>query len=77
MRQEEIIRLDARVVGVIANAVFRAELGNGHSIVAFAERGDRDRCATLQPGAVINVRMSPFDMSRGVISFSEEARAKT
>lgn len=69
MRQEEIIRLDARVQSVIASAVFSAHLSNGHEIVAFAARPDRERAQGLQPGAVVSVEMSPFDMSKGRIVF--------
>jgi translation initiation factor IF-1 len=35
MHEKEIIRLDAKVVGVIGTSAFRAELANGHRIVAF------------------------------------------
>lgn len=74
MRQKEIIRLDARVVGVIADAVFRAELANGHEIVAYAGRGDRARVRGLEPGAVVSVEMSPFDMSKGQIVLEKSQR---
>jgi len=62
-----IIRLDARVSGVIAHSVFRAELVNGHEIVAYAARSDRERFADLERGSTVTVEMSPYDMSRGRI----------
>jgi translation initiation factor IF-1 len=67
MREKEIIRLDARVRDVIADAVFRAELRNGHQIVAYGPRDMKDRIGMLQPGDSVTVEMSPFDMSRGRI----------
>lgn len=75
MRQREIIRLDARVVGVIANAVFRAGLANGHEIVAYTAREDREHVRNLREGDRVQVEMSPFDMSRGriVVDASPEA----
>jgi translation initiation factor IF-1 len=75
MRQKEIIRLDARVVGVITNAVFRAGLSNGHEIVAYAAREDRENVRNIREGDCIQVEMSPFDMSRGrvVVDGSPEA----
>lgn len=75
MRQKEIIRLDARVVGVIANAVFRAKLANGHDLVAYAEREDREKVGGIREGDRLRVEMSPFDMSRGRIVMDEGPEA--
>lgn len=72
MHEKEIIRLDARVVGVIGNSAFRAELANGHRIVAFAAGPDKEETATLGPGDVVRVEMSPYDMSRGRINLNRE-----
>ena len=72
MHEKEIIRLDARVVGVIGTSAFRAELANGHRIVAFSAGLDKERTASLNLGDVVKVEMSPFDMSRGRISLNRE-----
>ena len=72
MHEKEIIRLDARVTGVIGNSAFRAELANGHRIVAFAVGADKDRTAALGPGDAVQVEMSPYDMSRGRINLNRE-----
>ncbi len=71
MREKEIIRLDARVVGVIADAVFRAELANGHQLVAFAAGPDKEKVRGWGEGAAIRVDLSPFDMSKGRIVFEK------
>lgn len=72
MREEEIIRLDARVTGVIGNSAFRAELANGHGIVAFAVGADKERAALLGTGDAVRVEMSPYDMSRGRLIWNGE-----
>jgi translation initiation factor IF-1 len=72
MAGPEIIRLDARVVSVIANAVFRVELANGHRLVAFAARAEKGRAGGLKPGDTVRVELSPCDMSRGRLVFSDE-----
>ena len=74
MHEKEIIRLDARVVGVIGNSAFRAELANGHQIVAFAVGLDREKTKSLGCGDVVTVAMSPYDMSRGKIDLNGEQR---
>lgn len=71
----EIIRLDGTVVGVITNAVFRAELANGHRLVAYAAPADRRKAAALRPEARVRLEMSPFDMSKGRIVFEQEEAA--
>jgi translation initiation factor IF-1 len=73
MPQTEIIRLDAVVRSVIAQSVFRAELANGHRIVAFAAGKDGERVRDLAPGAQVSVEMSPYDMSKGRIVALEES----
>mgnify|MGYP003586246093 CR=1 FL=1 len=69
----EIIRLDARVVSVIADAVFRVELANGHGLTAFAGRSDRERARGLGPGDPVSVDVSPCDFSKGQLVFKKEA----
>lgn len=73
MRGPEIIRLDARVVSVIAKGVFRVELDNGHQVVAYTGRADRERACALRPGDRVPVELSPFDMSRGRLVIGPEA----
>jgi translation initiation factor IF-1 len=62
----EIIRLDARVVGVVAESVFRAKLANGHEIVVCAARGeDKPAAAAIAIGDIVTVELSPYDMATG------------
>jgi translation initiation factor IF-1 len=76
MHEKEIIRLDARVVGVIGNSAFRAQLANGHPIVAFMVGPDKAKTASLGLGEVVQVEMSPYDMSRGRIHLNKEQRQR-
>ncbi len=76
MPQKEIIRLDAVVRCVIAQSVFRAELANGHRIVAFAAGENRGQVLDLAPGARVSVEMSPYDMSRGRIVLDRKLEAQ-
>lgn len=67
MPESEMIRLDARVEGVIAETVFRARLANGHTFVAYLARQDRDSGTLFRVGDKVTVDLSPFDMSKGCI----------
>lgn len=64
MDKKETIFLDARVMSVIDNNAFGAELRNGHRFVAFFGRGD-ERRAVPEIGEELKVEMSPYDMSKG------------
>ena len=65
MHNRELIVVDAKLVTVIDNNTFRAQLPNGHGLVAFRRRGAPG--IALQPGQTVQLRMSPFDMSVGEV----------
>lgn len=62
--KKETILLDARLLSVIDNNAFDAELRNGHRFTAFFRRGGGRR-AGLEIGKEAKVEMSPYDMSKG------------
>ena len=62
--KKETILLDARLLSVIDNNAFDAELRNGHRFVAFFRRGDVHRTRP-KIGEEVRVEMSPYDMSKG------------
>ncbi len=65
MCDNELIVVDVKLVGVIDNRAFRAQLSNGHGLVAFRRPGEHVK--DLQIGDTVQVRMSPFDMSVGEV----------
>jgi translation initiation factor IF-1 len=68
MGKKENIRLDARLLSVVGEAAFRAELANGHQIIAFLGKEDRANAAQrFKPGQAVGVEFSPYDMSKGRI----------
>jgi len=71
MDKKEIILLDARLISVIDNNAFGAELRNGHRFVAFFRRGNA--CEFVpEIGAQVTVEMSPYDMSKGRLVMNQE-----
>jgi translation initiation factor IF-1 len=70
MQQNELILLDARLVGVLDDAVYQAVLSNGHTLTALG-KDRKGRCVgRLEIGDTVKVALSPFDMSRGRIVLS-------
>jgi translation initiation factor IF-1 len=56
-------------VKVLGSGLFRAELANGHRLLAHSTRRSRDRVSGLKSGDRVKLEMSPFDMSKGRIVF--------
>jgi len=71
MDKKETILLDARLVSVIDNNAFGAELRNGHRFIAFFGRGDAGR-AVPEIGDETTVEMSPYDMSKGRLLINQD-----
>ena len=70
MSKKETFVLDAVLQGVIRDCTFNAVLPNGHEIVAFPLRKDREQArAQLKRGSRVRVELSPYDMSKGPIVF--------
>jgi translation initiation factor IF-1 len=70
--KKETILLDARLHAVIDKHAFEAKLANGHRLVAFF-RGRKYLADEKWCGALAQVEMSPFDMSKGwIVSTGEK-----
>lgn len=67
MQENERIELDARVLSVIKEGVFCAVLSNGHRFVAYEREVESSGSTSELEGRTVRVRMSPFDMSKGLV----------
>ncbi len=67
MVKRDAIRLEAKVVEALPNAVFKVELENGHQILAHVSGKMRMHFIRILPGDEVTVEMSPYDLSRGRI----------
>lgn len=69
MAKEDIIEVQAKVVEVLPNAQFRVELENGHVVVAHISGKIRMNKIRILPGDNVTVELSPYDLSRGRITY--------
>lgn len=67
MVKKDAIRLGAKVIDALPNAVFRVELENGHQIQAHVSGKMRMHFIRILPGDQVTVEMSPYDLNRGRI----------
>ncbi len=67
--QKEVIKLTGTVVEALPNTQFRVELENGHNIIAHMSGKMRKNYIRLVPGDKVEVELTPYDLSKGRISF--------
>ena len=69
MAKQAAIEQDGVIVEALSNAMFRVELENGHEITAHISGKMRMHYIKILPGDKVRVEMSPYDLSKGRISF--------
>ncbi len=67
--QKEVIKLAGKVVEALPNTQFRVELENGHNIIAHMSGRMRKNYIRLVPGDRVEVELTPYDLTKGRISF--------
>ena len=67
MVKKDTIRLQAKVIDALPNAVFRVQLENGHEIIAHVSGKMRMHFIRILSGDSVVVEMSPYDLNRGRI----------
>ncbi len=69
MSKEELIETEGTVVEALPNAMFRVELENGHRVLAHVSGKMRMNFIRILPGDKVKLELSPYDLSRGRITF--------
>ena len=77
MAKEEQIQLSGTVVDTLPNTMFRVELENGHVVMAHISGKMRKNYIRILTGDKVKVEVSPYDLSKGRITFREEASRLT
>jgi translation initiation factor IF-1 len=67
MVKKDAIRLQAKVVEALPNAMFKVEIEGGHKVLAHVSGKMRMNFIRILPGDVVTVEMSPYDLNRGRI----------
>ena len=69
MAKQANIELDGTITQALSNAMFRVELENGHEIVAHISGKMRKFYIKLLPGDKVKLAMSPYDLTKGRITY--------
>jgi translation initiation factor IF-1 len=65
----DAIAVSGTVLQSMPNSMFRVNLDNGHQILAHVSGSVRMRYVRIAPGDKVTVELSPFDLSRGRITY--------
>jgi len=70
-KKEEAIEIGGVVTEALANTRFRVQLENGHKIIAHVAGKMRKHFIRIVPGDKVTVQLSPYDLTKGRITFRE------
>ena len=69
MAKQDSIEVDGTITEALSNAMFRVTLESGHVIIAHISGKMRMHYIKILPGDKVKVEMSPYDLTKGRISF--------
>ena len=72
MAKEDIIEMSGQVLEKLPNAMFKVQLQNGHEVLCTISGKMRKFYIRILPGDTVTVEISPYDLTRGRISYREK-----
>ena len=69
MAKEKLIEVDGEIIETLPNAMFKVVLDNGHEVLAHVSGKMRMFYIKILPGDKVKLELSPYDLSRGRITF--------
>ena len=69
MAKEDLIEVEGTVEEALPNAMFRVLLENNHKVLAHVSGKIRMNFIRILPGDKVKLELSPYDLSRGRITF--------
>ena len=74
MAKEGAIEVEGKVIEPLPNAMFRVELDNGHQVLAHISGKMRMHYIRILPGDKVTVELSPYDLTKGRITFRSNTK---
>ena len=69
MSKNDVIELKGTVIDALPNSIFKVRLDNGHEIIAHVSGKIRMNYIRILPGDRVTVEISPYDLTRGRITY--------
>ena len=77
MGKQDVIEIEGTVVDTLPNTQFKVKLVNGHEILAHVSGKIRMHYIRILPGDRVTVEISPYDLTRGRITFRHKSVSYT
>ncbi len=72
MARDDAIEVEGTVIEPLPNAMFRVEFENGHKVLAHISGKMRMNFIRILPGDRVIVELSPYDLTRGRITYRKK-----
>lgn len=69
MAKEDLIEMAGEVLEVLPDARYRVKLENGHELIAYTNGKMRKHHIRILAGDKISLELSPYDLTKGRITF--------
>ncbi len=69
MSKDDVIEVEGIVTDSMPNAMFTVDIGNDHKILAHISGKLRMNFIRILPGDKVTVQMSPYDLTKGRITW--------
>jgi translation initiation factor IF-1 len=69
LAKEDVIEVEGTITEALPNTQFRVELDNRHNVLAHISGKMRMNYIRILPGDRVKVELSPYDLSRGRITY--------
>ena len=69
MSKQDVIEVEGIIKEALPNAMFQVELANGHMVLAHISGKLRMNFIRILPGDKVTLEMSPYDLTRGRITW--------
>ena len=69
MSKDGILEVDGTCLEVLPNQMYKVELENGHTVIAYAAGRMKKNKIRVLMGDKVKVEISPYDLSKGRVTF--------
>ena len=73
MSKSDVIEMEGKVIEALPYAMFQVELPNGHQIMAHISGKMRMNFIRIYPGDKVTIELSPYDLTRGRITWRSKS----
>ncbi|PWL43526.1 MAG: translation initiation factor IF-1 [Bacillota bacterium] len=74
MSKQDVIEVEGKVTDAFPNYMFEVELPNGHKVLAHVSGKLRMNYIRILPGDKVTIELSPYDLTRGRITWRGKGR---